>query len=200
MRHPFQPSISKVLIAGAALLVIAALGWLGYRSFGPPPGTIKGFAIGDVEKNPRPEFQVTGVFDSPAIRAELFLNGKTVPMSYEAGKISLPQSEYPQVLPPYDLHISVPAENGDDYDFVINIGRQGLYFRSIAAGFTPESWITVYFADQLQFDKVRFDWSGRVNVNTQLNDPVPMPTCVYIGQGEKEIGSVCHSFLMKALV
>jgi hypothetical protein len=176
------------LFAAVVVVIVCAVIGLGiYKEYKDRSG----FYEDQLANFKRPEFQLKGFADSK-VSATLAWQGKVLPMTYDDGKIKFSDDFQDQILPPYELSVSVqdPAQNF--YDFTLSIYEAGHGVTLYAAGFKAAQKLSLLLGDHVVFENMPFDWSGRLTLETGIDSPVPMPMCGKVS-GSANI-SLCHTF------
>lgn len=183
----------KISLVLAALL--AAGGYIAWISEFRKEHSYQNFTGAQVSTYPRPQFEITGLDNPSSVKAELQWQKKILPMNYKDGVLSLPLSgPVPGVvLPPYKLVLTEQRSPGQYRDLSFTIGADGKKIDFLVDGFSPRDKASMAFGDQIAFDNIPLDWSGRLDLNTILDSNVPMPTCVWVSEESKKL-RICHSF------
>lgn len=194
MTQDKKPIFSKVKYGALALSAVAAIAFLTYSyiSYTGSQGP-KEFSSSQKKAFGQPEFQLIGL-EAYDLKELKLVAGKTiVPLAEKDGIYSISEdAEKTPVYPPYTLSVSL-IEGTRRLDLEIDIGVAGKDVKASTDGFSSEDTLTMKFGDHVAFDRMKMDWSGKTEASTLLFSDVPMPLCVIVTDGKRNI-SVCHAF------
>ncbi len=106
------------------------------------------------------------------------------------GMRPLDLTEKPDVLPPYRLTAELKDGNNQYRDVGFTVDKDSTRIAVMGDGFDPSQKITLTINDKLVFENLAMDWSGRIELESELPPKGPAHVCLFVESAPPL--DICH--------
>ena len=125
--------------------------------------------------------KISALLQDKSGMTELQMDGKN---------FNLPQTA--KLSSPYTLSSSLYSTNTGARDFVFSVSPDRKKMTVLIDGFDAEDTVTLALNDRAVFSDIHMDWSGRIELVSDLTEDRAVTACIEISKQDMKALTVCH--------